>query len=312
MMFGTREEFTYFLCKNCGCLQIAEVPSELSKYYPASYYSFQGDTKPPRHRSLPFIRSLLERLRAQYAILGKGHKLAKFASLFVDLPPEISPTGPLIVSCCIQTRNAKILDVGCGDGSGWLNALQALGFTNLFGVDPFIERDIDDNGIQIIKGQVENVVGQFDLITLHHSLEHIPDQFGTLQAVRSRLAQNGHCLIRVPLVSSLVWDMYGTDWVELDAPRHLYLHSRNSLAALASRVGLELIKTTWDSSAFEFYGSEQYRRDLPLVAENSYWINPSRSDFTFREMAEFSELASKANREERGGRGCFIFRRVDR
>ena len=41
MMFGTREIFRYFRCAACGCLQIAEVPADLSAYYPPDYCSFK-------------------------------------------------------------------------------------------------------------------------------------------------------------------------------------------------------------------------------------------------------------------------------
>lgn len=40
MFFGTREEFTYFECENCQCLQIAEIPDNLGDYYRENYYSF--------------------------------------------------------------------------------------------------------------------------------------------------------------------------------------------------------------------------------------------------------------------------------
>ena len=40
MMFGTRETFTYFQCAKCGCLQMVEIPSDMSRYYPPEYYSF--------------------------------------------------------------------------------------------------------------------------------------------------------------------------------------------------------------------------------------------------------------------------------
>src|SRR5206468_2718584 len=42
MMFGLREAFDYFECAACGCLQIAQVPRDLSKYYPPQYYSFHS------------------------------------------------------------------------------------------------------------------------------------------------------------------------------------------------------------------------------------------------------------------------------
>lgn len=312
MMFGTRANFEYFQCKSCHCLQITNVPTDLSKYYPHNYYSLQGNRATPRHMTISRPRAFLERLRAGNALFGKGHRRNKLAAYLVDLPPEINPTGPLLKQCGINSWRASFLDVGCGSRSWWLGDLKALGFKSLVGVDPHIEHDINEYGVRILKAQIQDINDQYDLIALHHSLEHIPDQIGTLQAVKSRLKPSGHCLIRIPLVSSRVWEIYGTDWVELDAPRHLYLHSLKSIALLGKKVGLELVRTTWDSGPFEFYGSEQYRRDIPLVAENSFWNDPSQSDFTYREMAAFSALALNANQAGRGGRGCFIFRSAER
>lgn len=40
MYFGTAEEFTYFECEYCQCLQIADIPDNLSDYYGNNYYSF--------------------------------------------------------------------------------------------------------------------------------------------------------------------------------------------------------------------------------------------------------------------------------
>src|SRR5438876_7644053 len=40
-MFGMGGEFVYFQCGQCGCLQIATVPQDMSRYYPPGYYSFE-------------------------------------------------------------------------------------------------------------------------------------------------------------------------------------------------------------------------------------------------------------------------------
>jgi hypothetical protein len=42
MMFGFRDEFKYFKCSFCGCLQIVEYPEDLSGYYPETYYSYKS------------------------------------------------------------------------------------------------------------------------------------------------------------------------------------------------------------------------------------------------------------------------------
>lgn len=42
----TREEFPYFECGRCHCLQIAEVPENLGDYYGEDYYSYQVGENP--------------------------------------------------------------------------------------------------------------------------------------------------------------------------------------------------------------------------------------------------------------------------
>lgn len=44
MMQGTGEEFEYFSCAKCGCLQIAMIPEDLGKYYEDAYYSFRDES----------------------------------------------------------------------------------------------------------------------------------------------------------------------------------------------------------------------------------------------------------------------------
>ena len=305
MMFGTREEFEYFMCAECGCLQISQVPSELGRFYPPNYYSYNLKIWP--NSEISSIRKILERLRVKNALFGQGYKLARLASQLVDFPPHFSEIGPLLKTCKVQSFDARFLDVGCGSSSSWLNDLRSLGFRNLLGVDPYIADDVEENGIRILRQQLDSISGKFDVVTLHHSLEHIPDQLKTLKAVYSLLQKGGFCLVRIPLVSSMVWEEYGTDWVELDAPRHLYLHSLKSIELIANEIGFELVDRCWDSTEFEFWGSEQYRRGIPLMAEGSFSQNPSKSNFTYREMANFQKRAEEANDAGRGGRGCFFF-----
>jgi SAM-dependent methyltransferase len=309
MMFGTRESFSYFSCQLCGCLQITQIPANLAQYYPDNYYSINSGThRGQRQKHLPWVRVILEQARAQKAILGTSSPLSWLAPHLVDLPPEIYPVGNWLKTCGIGSRHASFLDVGCGSSSWWLNSLRTLGFRRLLGVDPYISSDVTSNGVTIRRGVLADIDGKFDLISFHHSFEHIPEQLQTLEAVRRLLRPNGYCLIRIPVVSSMVWEMYGTDWVELDAPRHLYLHSKQSIQKIAEKSGFKLVTSICDSSEFEFYGSEQYRRDIPLTSIESYWINPATSSFTYREMASFRELAERANREGTGGRACFFFK----
>ena len=40
MYFGTRQEFEYFECERCQCLQIVKIPENLGEFYRHEYYSF--------------------------------------------------------------------------------------------------------------------------------------------------------------------------------------------------------------------------------------------------------------------------------
>lgn len=46
MYFGSGEEFAYFECEQCQCMQIAEIPDNLGEYYGNDYYSFSAPKLP--------------------------------------------------------------------------------------------------------------------------------------------------------------------------------------------------------------------------------------------------------------------------
>src|SRR5712692_4013534 len=70
MMFGFRDAFDYFQCAECGCLQIARFPDDMSRYYPASYYSLGRVTRRP-DPSIG-IKSWARVRRDKFAVLRRG------------------------------------------------------------------------------------------------------------------------------------------------------------------------------------------------------------------------------------------------
>jgi SAM-dependent methyltransferase len=311
MMFGSREPFEYFQCDACHCLQIAEIPTDLQRHYPRNYYSFGSGGQ---NQAPTAARRWLQKQRARTAIFGRGFRINAVAKRIVPLPSALHSrhggltTGEVLKKSGIATFSARFLDVGCGAFSAWLHHLWSLGFDNLIGVDPYIDRDHSHDSVRILRRQLAEVEGHFDLITFHHSLEHMEDQSGALAAAKGILAPGGTVLVRVPLVSSLAWERYGVNWVELDAPRHLYLHSIESLKHAAREVGLDLVEIAHDSVPLEFFGSELYARDIPLTDPRSPWVDENSRYFSVDEMAEFSALARRVNEDGRGGRAGFYFR----
>ncbi len=298
MMYGYRDVFRYFQCPSCGCLQIEEIPVDIFKYYRDDYYSLKPVTRPTKRK----FKNALIRLRDRYAAFGEG-LIGRF--LCVRYPNASLKWASLVPI----NRDAHILDVGCGSGA-LLFLLGDLGCKNLLGIDPFIATDVEyESGLRILKKSVHEVGGKWNLIMFHHSFEHVPDPLATLQAVSGLLTPNGCCVIRVPTVSSYAWEHYRVNWVQLDAPRHCYLHSVESMRFLAQRAGLELCKTVYDSTSFQFSGSEQYRMDIPLLGELAEYKKPRAPIFTKRQLAAFAVRAAELNECARGDQAAFYLRK---
>jgi len=202
-------------------------------------------------------------------------------------------------------KDTSILDIGCGTGKS-VYSLRELGFKNLLGADPYIDSDIKyNNGVRIQKKTVREVDGKWDVVMLHHTFEHIENPLETLQLIAKLLTSNGHCIIRIPIVPSYAWEHYGVNWVQLDAPRHLFLHSVKSMNILTDQCGLKIQNVVYDSTAFQFWGSEQYVRDIPLKDKRSYSVNADTSIFTKKEILNFTKRARELNLTSRGDQAIF-------
>ncbi|OAI04692.1 hypothetical protein A1353_13165 [Methylomonas methanica] len=315
MMFGTRDEFEYFQCISCGCLQITDIPKNLDKYYPSEYSPHSIPKLDHKNKNL--LVRILQKQRCRTALFGKYYKINTLLKLIVDLPAalysrpnEVSSVGRTVLTAGLKDFDEPILDVGCGIFSHWLASLDELGFTQLQGVDPLIPSNQSQGHVRITKGELRDIPGKFSLITLHHSLEHIINQEEMMIQIAEHLNPDGVCLIRIPIVSSRVWEEYKTNWIEFDPPRHLYLHSLESLNFIAKKAGLEVYETQYDTSAFEFYGSEMYARNISWYDEDSPLTNPNSKLFSKEEMINFEKLADIVNQSGHAGRAAFYLRKA--
>ncbi|MCL5029062.1 MAG: class I SAM-dependent methyltransferase [Bacteroidetes bacterium] len=296
MQFGTRDEFVYCQCSSCECLQITNPPENLSKYYPKEYFSFQINKE-------KYLKEKLNIYRDRYA-LGINNFIGKFLYKKYGEPTYVGWLKNTEVNL-----NSKILDVGCGFGK-LLFRMGNTGFKNLTGIDAFIERDIFyKNGVKIYKRNLSEIRDNYDLIMMHHSLEHLEDQHAVFKKLSSMLESGKHLLIRIPICSSFAWKTYKENWFALEAPRHLFNHSLKSLNILADKYEFEVVKTTYDSRSIQFWGSEQYKKDIPLMDERSYFVNPDKSIFTSEEMNEFENRTKQLNKDGEGDQAGFFLKR---
>ena len=290
MMFGTRTVFQYVECSGCEGLQIDRIPDNLSEFYPDDYYSFstpEGSITIKARVGI-FLRRLQRR-----AHLAGYEALERLLAL--RMGPIVTPKA---LANLTVSPTARILDVGCGAGS-LLIVLRNAGFLHPYGVDPFLPRSISyPGGVRVARAALSEMRGPFDLIMLHHVFEHLPDPLQTLRECRDLLASDGQLLLRFPSVPCEAFDVYGTDWLALDAPRHLHIVSRVGLESMAHAAGLKISSWSQDSEAQQFWGSEQYQRDIPLFDKRSF-----TKDRSVLDPARLREMETKAEALNRAGRG---------
>jgi hypothetical protein len=162
--------------------------------------------------------------------------------------------------------------VGTGGGA-FLSMLRENGFRKLFGCDLYIAKSISRPDIEIKKCSIEEMTGSYNFIFFNHSFEHLINPSRSLASARQLQQSGDSCIIRIPTTSSLAFERYRTNWVQLDPPRHISIPSREGMRSLATSVGYRLEDMIDDSGAFQFWGSEQYIKDIPLNANNSFWKN---------------------------------------
>lgn len=260
-MYGSGAEFEYLRCEDCGCLQIADLPSDMAAHYPANYYSY-GDAP------TGFLQTLKSNIRIRLALDGPAWAFAGRDWWENGARKSVRDAH--------ARRSDRVLDIGCGSGD-FLRTLSAAGFQKLLGADPYIADDIrHPDGVKVLKREASGVDGPFELVMMHHSLEHAWDQRGTARELYRLLAPGGHCIIRIPTIDCWAWEEYGRDWVQLDAPRHFYLHSRASITRLLESAGLKVTAVIDDSSALQILGSEKIRRGLPLIDAEDGGVNYER------------------------------------
>lgn len=221
---GLPDTFEYFKCEKCGCLQISEIPSDMARYY-EGYYASKSV------KENDFFLISWYRAFCLNSLLKEGSFVGSFLRKF-------SPMFFYWVKPGLFSRKSKILDLGCGSGRLLLK-LKNSGFENVEGAEPYIDHDLRySNGLEIKKADINEVKDTYDLVMLHHVLEHMPDQNAAFESLKRILNPDGTLLINIPMIDSYAWREFGPLCFQLeDAPRHFYLHSVQSIRLLAEKYG---------------------------------------------------------------------------
>ncbi len=298
LQLGLGERFQYQLCKNCGSMQLIDPPADFSRYYPnEDYYSFKMEMKELKKPGF------IQQAKSDYLLYRKNKLVGSLLSIGYKIPEQYH-----------WAKNSKaqpgdaILDVGCGNGS-LLTQLYRMGFTNLTGVDPFINEAHDYGPIKIFKKEIHDLNGSFDLIMMHHSLEHMFQPLKALQKAYSLLNKNKYLLVRIPVMGNYGWQHYKTFWCGLDAPRHIFIPSEKGMRMLATNAGFEIEKVEYDSNNYVIWCSEQYVRGIPLHAAESWSMNHEKSLFTKEKIKQFQEKIMNENKKNNGDTAAYYLKK---
>ncbi|MBU2926764.1 class I SAM-dependent methyltransferase [Winogradskyella psychrotolerans] len=219
---------------------------KLSEYYKSEDYISHTDTK----------RNLLE-----FAY----HKVR-----------EISLKRKLKLINSFQAESKSLLDIGCGTGDFLETALKD--HWEITGIEP------NENARQIANSKTNNAVFEteelsklkphsFDVITLWHVLEHLPDLEMHTALFKKLLKPNGTLVIAVPNYKSYDANYYKNFWAAYDVPRHLWHFSKTSISELFKAKNMRLVKTL--PMKFDAYYvcllSEKYKSGF-INPVKAFWV----------------------------------------
>lgn len=142
-----------------------------------------------------------------------------------------------------KIKQPALLDVGCGTGDFLQTCLQD-GW-NVIGIEP------NESARKIASSKINNYVfdieklevlekHSFDVITLWHVLEHLPNLEDHISLFKSLLKENGVLIIAVPNYKSFDANYYQEFWAAYDVPRHLWHFSKKSIEILFSKIDMIL------------------------------------------------------------------------
>ncbi len=245
--------WTLHQCASCGSAYLDPRPNQatIGLAY-GSYYTHDGQDHPTIRRIGP-LRTLLHDWLNGYinACYGLNRQPAStLGRWMIPLFPPIRAAAD--TECQHLTRppagGGALLDIGCGNGR-FLMLAQEMGW-NAEGID-FDSKAVEtalERGLVVRQGGIEILSKEqekYDVITLSHVIEHVPDPLNLLRSIYRLLKPGGSLWLETPNLASLGHQRFRENWRGLEPPRHLVLFTSDSLRLALRQAGFEMIKQHW-------------------------------------------------------------------
>ncbi len=250
---GVPGAWTFRRCRGCGSrwLDPRPVPQDLALAYPEDYSTHQVDDLHPRLVARLRANGLRARwlfrvLTAMFGSPARRPRRVRWAHRLLRVHPWIDrAAGDWLL---LAPGRGRLLDVGCGNG-GILACLRELGW-DVVGLEPDLRAARvarERFGLDVVSAAFEEArlpAASFDVVTLGHVIEHVPDPLALLVRCRDWLRPGGSLHLLTPNAGALGCRMLGPAWRALDPPRHLVLLTPAALSRLAEEAGFEVALCT--------------------------------------------------------------------
>ncbi len=206
------ESYEVMICDQYDMLVTSPVPVDLGYYYKDEAYISHTDAK----------KTLFDKV---YQTVKKISTKRKFALI------ESFKTGK------------TILDIGAGTGD-FLSFFKSKGW-EVFGIEPNEKaRTLAAQKEVLLESDIAVYSDRkFDVITMWHVLEHVPNLSEYIRTLEKLLTTNGVIIVAVPNFKSFDAIHYKEFWAAYDVPRHLWHFSQEAIKKLFAEVNIEVVET---------------------------------------------------------------------
>jgi SAM-dependent methyltransferase len=168
-----------------------------------------------------------------------------------------------------ERSGRNLLDVGCGEGTFLLAAREDGWIPTGTEMNPKPARML---GLEVLADLAAfESTGEFDCITMWHSLEHLRNPLEAFQSIHRLLKPDGWLFVAVPDAGGWQARSFGQHWLHLDVPRHVYHYGRRSLRLLHERGGFQVRDEHYQEFEYDVLGWSQSALNRMFPTRNLFF-----------------------------------------
>lgn len=263
--FLTQESFELWKDERTGLLKTVPQPAQLDTYYNSEDYLSHNSN--------------------DTSFFAKCYRAVKLINLKSKL--------------ALVKKNAlagNVLDVGAGTGE-LVRTLKNASF-NAQGFEPSSDaRAVAlSNGIELLDAYPD-VEGYYDIITMYHVLEHVPDVPAQIKKIETLLKPNGVLILALPNYASFDARLFKNYWAGYDVPRHLYHFTPQAVKTIFEDT-FELLekRPMWFDSFYVSILSARYKKwAVPFVTGGIVGFLSNCSALVTKEASSITYILQKRN-----------------